>query len=79
MLSPLVATCEWETDARLIAAAPELVAMLSRMLAHAEELNRRLPAPTTREDRDAGYGCNPYTVLAFKDARALLARIGGAA
>jgi hypothetical protein len=54
-----------------------LLASLELLLAFAIEANNRLPSPATPEDFAAGFGCNQFTVDAFKSARAAIAKAKG--
>lgn len=72
----LVATSDDEAEdlanARLISAAPALLQALQDLLAFSIAANGRLPAPRFRDEMIAGFGCNPESVTAFKQARAAI-------
>ena len=66
-----------ETEAaniRLATAAPELLEALRETLEFAIEANNRLPSPESKEEMESGFGCNSWTVEAFKRARVAIAK-----
>lgn len=65
---------ESEANARLIAAAPELLEALRETLEFAIEANNRIQPPESKEEMESGFGCNSWTVDVFKRARAAIAK-----
>lgn len=65
---------EDEANARLIAAAPELLAALDQLLEWAEKANSRL---NYERDGPLQFGGNPHLNPCFKNVRAAIARATG--
>ena len=52
----------------------ELLEALRETLEFAIEANNRLPSPESKEEMESGFGCNSWTVEAFKRARVAIAK-----